>query len=252
MPTLSRIGALGHKSVEGSGGTPSSIQGLTAWFDPNYGVYSDAGTTLAAVGDPVYRWVSRHNSTVYAEQTTLASRPILRAGTNGQRYLEFDGVNDILLVSQSLTYGTLFVGVQRRSGDGAYGRVLGVTNPAGDFLMYTFGYMAADGSAPHLFIRNEDKSQEFNITYSSGTVFNWAEISVTYAGSGQTNKARKRGESGYTIGGATAASNSEWSIGGCATARGKINVQNLIRYSVVLTDAQRAQMENYIYSKVPT
>lgn len=232
--------------------TPASFAGMTAWFDPSWGVYSDAGTTLASVGDPVYRWVSRHDASVYAEQTTLANRPILRVGTNGQRYLEFDGINDILNVAQTLTYGTLFIGVQRRSGDGAFGRVLGITAPSGDSLMYVFGYLAADGSAPHVFIRNENKSQEFNFAFETGSVFNWNEFSVTYAGSGQTNRARKRSETEKTISGATALANTVWCIGGADTARGKINVQNVIRYSTVLGSSDRAAVERYIASKVPS
>lgn len=77
--------------------TPASLSSLVAWFDPSYGTYSDAGTTPAVVGDPVYRWVSRNSGSIYAEQATLANRPILRQGANGKYYLEFDGTNDRLV-----------------------------------------------------------------------------------------------------------------------------------------------------------
>ena len=72
---------------------PSSMSDLVAWFDPSFGVYSDAGTTPAVVGDPVYRWVSKNSGSIYAEQTVLANRPILRQGANGKYYLEGNGTS---------------------------------------------------------------------------------------------------------------------------------------------------------------
>ena len=61
-------------------------------------VTCDAGIVAGqcAVGDPVYRWYARNNAAIYAEQTALANRPILRQGANGKYYLEFDGTNDYL------------------------------------------------------------------------------------------------------------------------------------------------------------
>lgn len=83
---------------DGAAWTPASLSSLALWFDPDPAagcIWSDAGTTIAAVDDPVYRWKAT-NAATYVEQATLANRPILRQGANGKYYLEFDGTNDYL------------------------------------------------------------------------------------------------------------------------------------------------------------
>ena len=121
--------------------TPAALPSLLAWFDPSYGVYSDAGTTPAVVGDPVYRWVTRNNSSIYAEQATLANRPILRQGANGRYYLEFDGSNDKLLCPSDQNTNTWFANYQaaatgfanaKRIRSGAYHAIFSTDNAPGN------------------------------------------------------------------------------------------------------------------------
>lgn len=72
--------------------TPLSLgANLVVWFDPGYGVYSDAGITSAVVNDPVYRWSARNDSTYYFQQTTLGKRPIYKQAAGGDFYIESNG-----------------------------------------------------------------------------------------------------------------------------------------------------------------
>ena len=71
-----------------------------AWYDPSdlSTMFTDtAGTTPAAVGDPVGRINDKSGNDNHATQETAAARPILRQTVGGLYYLEFDGVDDELV-----------------------------------------------------------------------------------------------------------------------------------------------------------
>jgi len=55
--------------------------------------------TPAGVGDPVGTVMDRSGNGNYSLASASAARPILRADASGRRYLEFDGVNDNLVLS---------------------------------------------------------------------------------------------------------------------------------------------------------
>jgi hypothetical protein len=77
--------------------TPLSLSSLYLWFDPSFGVYSDAGTTPAVAGtDTIYRWVPRFNADKYAEQSVSGSRLSYQVGANGMYYWTADGTDDFL------------------------------------------------------------------------------------------------------------------------------------------------------------
>ena len=68
-----------------------------AWYDPSdlsTMFTNTAGTTLAAVDDPVARINDKSGRGNHATQGTVAKRPILRQTAGGLYYLEFDGVDD--------------------------------------------------------------------------------------------------------------------------------------------------------------
>jgi hypothetical protein len=72
---------------------PSDIPGLLMDFDADAAdrVYSDAGSTLANVGDKVYRVYLDVAKTIYVEQSNSSLQYTLRAGANGKRYFEGSG-----------------------------------------------------------------------------------------------------------------------------------------------------------------
>ncbi len=75
---------------------PSSAASLVGeWINDAAYFYSDAGTTQAVVTDPVYRWTSKNSGSLYVENSTLGSRPVLNSvggklaitGTTGGKFL---------------------------------------------------------------------------------------------------------------------------------------------------------------------
>lgn len=75
------------------------------WLDPSdlSTVWQDtAGTVPAVVGDPVGRIDDKSGNGNNAIQGTPANRPILRQDADGAYYLEFDGSNDRLVVTNAM------------------------------------------------------------------------------------------------------------------------------------------------------
>ena len=75
------------------------------WLDPSdlSTLWQDtSGTTPAAVGDPVGRIDDKSGNGNNAIQGTAANRPILRQDADGAYYLEFDGSNDRLVVTNAM------------------------------------------------------------------------------------------------------------------------------------------------------
>jgi hypothetical protein len=106
------------------GWTPASLFGAGAWYDVSdeTTVFTDiAGTILASVGDAVARINDKSGNNIHATQAITAARPILRQDVNGNRYLEFDGVDDQLQASANITLqakAALWVAVAKEaSGD---------------------------------------------------------------------------------------------------------------------------------------
>jgi len=85
--------------------TPADLgAALKWWMDPNFGIYSDAGTTPAVANDLVYRWVCRASGMIF-DQPTSGSRPTLKAGANGKLYLDWAGSKTLICASHSLPTG---------------------------------------------------------------------------------------------------------------------------------------------------
>lgn len=79
------------------------------WLDASYGVYSDAGTTLATNGQSVQQWNSKAAG-VSASQSTGASRPLYFASVlNSRPGIFFDGTDDSMTFSQFTTSGAYII-----------------------------------------------------------------------------------------------------------------------------------------------
>jgi hypothetical protein len=68
----------------GGGGLP--VAGALAWYKPETGLFTDAGTTpVASDGDLVYQWNDQSGNGYHLVQTTSGDRPIYRPGTTDDR-----------------------------------------------------------------------------------------------------------------------------------------------------------------------
>lgn len=84
------------QAVASNRGALYDIQDLTTLCQTYNGTSGNV-----AVGDPVGRVDDKSGNGNDAEQQTSASRPVLRQDSNGNYYLEFDGVDDFLTIPGS-------------------------------------------------------------------------------------------------------------------------------------------------------
>jgi hypothetical protein len=76
---------------------PTDIAGLQFDLDPDTGMYSDAGTTLATNGGSIQQANDQSGLLHHASQATSGKRPLWRTNiVNGHAVVEFDGVDDYL------------------------------------------------------------------------------------------------------------------------------------------------------------
>lgn len=72
------------------GTVPANISGLVLQLDANYGVYTDAGTTLATDGQSVQQWNDRSSAGSNASQGTAGNRPVFKVNIiNGKPVVRF-------------------------------------------------------------------------------------------------------------------------------------------------------------------
>lgn len=91
LPPLQPFGVRRTLKRHAAAWTPASLTGVKAWWDYTREVYSDAGTTPAAIDAGVYDWLDVING-YRARQTTSGDRGILKS--NGILY---DGTSDFHL-----------------------------------------------------------------------------------------------------------------------------------------------------------
>lgn len=124
---------------------------LGVWFDPSdlTTLYQDAAGMIPVTGvnQPVGRMEDKSGNGFHATQTVGAARPVLRADSAGRRYLDFDGVDDRLVVPlldlTATTRLTLVAGARKISG-GAARVVLGHAASSG--LPGGFDMLTATGA----------------------------------------------------------------------------------------------------------
>lgn len=82
---------------------PPYVLQPAAWYDPSDlgSLYQDTngGTPVTAVGQPVGRISDKSGNDHHAIQATATARPTYQVDTNGNPYLLFDGVDDMLLAA---------------------------------------------------------------------------------------------------------------------------------------------------------
>ena len=128
------------------GGTvpkPDTVAGITGWWESDFNVYSDAGTTPAVDNDPVRRWVSRLDSH-YVDQATLGNRPTFKTGILvGLPIVRFDASNDVLdtdvALSTFLAVGAKTIFTVHFHSSGATGNIIGDTGGKISFFLGNTG-----------------------------------------------------------------------------------------------------------------
>lgn len=130
-PVLSPLVTYGLTPRKGGGFSPLQLFANGepgAWFDPSdlSSMYQGrTGTTAAVVGSPVGQLLDKSGNSNHAIAPSDAARPILRQ-SGSLYYLEFDGVDDTLIVSSgALVYGPAEVWAAFRvtGGNTTYGPV---------------------------------------------------------------------------------------------------------------------------------
>lgn len=94
-----------RKAFQAGGGWTPPTTDLIADWDAGSFVYSDAGSTLCAADDPVYRWTDQYGSNIAGDQTDGTKRPLWRSSVtalNNLPALDFDGSNDWLDIADTL------------------------------------------------------------------------------------------------------------------------------------------------------
>lgn len=87
---------------------PSSIAGMLIWLDSSDAATvwqnSNGTTPAAADGDPVGRWSDKSGNNRHATQADGTKKPSIRLSVkNGKNAIQYDGVNDTLALSATLT-----------------------------------------------------------------------------------------------------------------------------------------------------
>lgn len=78
---------------------PSTAPGFVAQWDADVGVYTNSGTTLAANGDSVQRWVPKSGGMNLEDLSTYPRPLYMTSALNGHACISFDGVNTNLLTN---------------------------------------------------------------------------------------------------------------------------------------------------------
>ncbi len=113
MPGLSGMtGLSGVSGLFGGGFLPSDLSGLLFWIKSDTGLFQDTTKTSIAVddGDVIGVWADQSGNENDAFQSVTARKPTLRLNVlNGRSVIRFDGVDDILAVTDNITDGTITV-----------------------------------------------------------------------------------------------------------------------------------------------
>lgn len=215
-----------------------------AWYDPSdlSTLFQDSAGTIpvAADGDPVGLMLDKSGNDNHATQSTTASKPIYR--TDGTlHWLEFDGVDDALVTSQSLALRSYF-GAARANGNS---QAIFAYNVSG--AQYTSGvsggliYCLVGGSASYWTTTPYTFGQDFIQSAFVGTGINQAWFDGSAFNTPATDSTTEI-ISTHTIGVRTYASTPSWHLSGRV-------------YGIIFTDSEavlssdRANVEQYLATK---
>jgi hypothetical protein len=85
--------------------TPTGIDDVFAWFDPNQGMFT--------VAPDITRWESKMNDGIYVSASSGAGAPeLVEAGLNGNNTVSFDGVQEFTNDTAGNALATLMTGSQ--------------------------------------------------------------------------------------------------------------------------------------------
>jgi hypothetical protein len=228
----------------------ASIAGLQLWLDA-----SDASTLFdattggyaVAADGAVARWEDKSGNARHATQDTSQSRPIRKLSVqNGLGGLRFDGSNDFLTTATGYHTSdvTIFVVAKRSSGE--TDALFQSGNSTG------LGYTVADSfvsSFDNCYARGVANGQVGSVL--PGT--SWRAISVTYTAG--TRKVYIQGvlsdTESFTITAPNVANGIATWIGTADFAGSNLNgdIGEMIAYNAVLSDTDRAAVEQYLISK---
>jgi len=125
-----------------------------------------------ADGDPVAAWTDRSKNIRQFSQTTLAKRPIYRAaGIGGQAAIEFDGVDDLLVLAENYlrgSSGAVFAVVELSASPSSNQAVLAASDESAG--LYTVELRAyRDGSNKNISARIDDNTNN-NVFHGDTTI----------------------------------------------------------------------------------
>jgi hypothetical protein len=240
---------------ENAGFSPAAVPGLMFWVDANdlTTLYQDSAltTAVAADTDPVGAWIDKVTGTNQAQQTNATKRPLYKTNIqNGLPGLLFDGTDDFL---QLVTQFEL---------DGAVTAIV-VMNPAENGTIQTPIFMSKTTGNVYAFWMYANCSGDSYIC----SVYDTGERGTTYAGDpvganiitltgiegGVVNNYRNGvlkagavtlGTFGYT---SSTSKIGAYGSGGILPFSGHIH--EIVVYDRVLSDAQLAQVWDYLSQK---
>lgn len=120
-----------------------------------------SATTAAAVGSPVGSIQSKVGGYWFTAPSASA-RPTLRQAGNGDYYLEFDGVDDVLILAQAMLYGagaaSVLLDMQGYTGNASKSVFMEGSSASGTPI-YTLGAVFSDGVKMGLYLRSDASSE---------------------------------------------------------------------------------------------
>lgn len=244
-----RIG-LNTSIVGGSLINPFSPSALFAngevgvWYDPSpETTFTDtAGTALATVGDAVARINDLSGNGHNATQATTAARPILRQDAGGLYYLEFDGVDDVLISPSAVFFGeasSMILGAESFATSGL--RTIGTNASSIGFLFST--------TQPYGFVNNYTVgSGGIRVTaeYPGGRVVSWLRDEPQNSASIRVDGVQRAS----TTHDQTDNVSRPLAIGGSTTGNfGRLNFFSLVHIARSLEANELTKTEKYVSTK---
>lgn len=233
---------------------PLTISGLQLWLDASDSstlFNATAGGSLVTTdGAAVARWADKSGNNRHATQTTSNARPLLKTAIkNGRNVLRFDGTNDILTSTCSISGFTSAT-------------VFGVFKRTGTLIGASFGYAATPAAGLRLYGENGypvsfDGRPTGSSAFSSSVAVAGQSTNFVLAGGICTTT----NMTAYLNGTASASTNVSIStiIAQNRTDIGALNppgqnfcsgdYSEILIYNSALTTTQRQQVETYLNSK---
>lgn len=149
--------------------SPTDIAGLQLWLDATTGLFdaTSGGSAVTTDGSSVARWEDQSGNSYHFDQATSNNRPVLKTSIqNSKNVIRFDGLNDLMLGSNSLKFKppvSMFCVVSKRGGSDYQG-------------IYTAGVLAIVNGYGILISNTGDNSGAFTSQYRIGNT----NISTNY------------------------------------------------------------------------